>query len=79
MDYDSRPLYFLNVICENLKPLICVILCFYISNARVSSVHIPITVGGGRGGRVPPPHFSGWGDSIGIIPPLFSSEKLRGI
>ena len=29
----------------------------------------------GTGGRVPPP-FSGWGDSIGIVPPpLFSSEK----
>ena len=28
------------------------------------------------GGRVP--HFSAWGDSIGIVPPLFSSEKLRG-
>ena len=25
------------------------------------------------------PHFSAWGDSIGIVPPLFSSEKLRGI
>ena len=28
----------------------------------------------------PPPHFSGWGDSIGIVPPpLFSSEKMRGM
>ena len=25
------------------------------------------------------PHFSAWGDSIGIDPPLFSSETLRGI
>ena len=34
----------------------------------------------GTGGDAsPPPHFSGWGDSIGIVPPLFRSEKLRGI
>ena len=25
------------------------------------------------------PHFSAWGDSIGIVPSLFSSEKSRGI
>ena len=31
----------------------------------------------GTGGRVS--HLSAWGDSIGIVPPLFSSEKLRGI
>ena len=30
-------------------------------------------------GGTRPPHFSGWGDSIEIVPPLFSSEKLRGI
>ena len=33
----------------------------------------------GTGGDASP-HFSAWGDSIGIVPPpLFSSEKLRGI
>ena len=25
---------------------------------------------GGDGGDASPPHFSGWGDSIGIVPPL---------
>ena len=37
------------------------------------------SIGGGRGDASP--HFSAWGDSIGIVPPptLFSSEKLRGI
>ena len=47
-------------------------------------VHGPICVrssrasigGGGRGAR--PPLFS-VGDNIGIVPPLLSSEKLRGI
>ena len=45
VDYDSRPLYFLNFtyICENLKPLIFVLWCL-LSNARVSSVHIPIHI-----------------------------------
>ena len=34
----------------------------------------------GDGGGTRPLHFSAWGDSIGIVPPpLFSSEKLRGI
>ena len=45
MDYDSRPLYFLNFflrIYENLKPLVCVLWCVFYSNARVSSVQIPI-------------------------------------
>ena len=39
------------------------------------------SIGGGRGGGdASPPHFSGWGDSIGIVPPpLFTSEKLRGM
>ena len=32
----------------------------------------------GTGGTCPS-HFSEWGDSIRIVPPLFSSEKLRGI
>ena len=32
----------------------------------------------GTGGDASP-HVSTWGDSIGIVPPLFSSEKLRGI
>ena len=32
------------------------------------------SIGGGRGGRVP--HFSEWGDSIGIVPPPhFSVQK----
>ena len=34
-------------------------------------------IDGGGGGRVP--HFSAWEDSIGIVPPHFSSEKLRGM
>ena len=44
MDYDSRPLYFLNFTYENLKPLICVLWCFCFSNARVSIVHISIYI-----------------------------------
>ena len=36
--------------------------------------------GTGGGTRVPPPTFQGGEDSIGIVPPpLFSSEKFRGI
>ena len=30
----------------------------------------------GTGGTRPPPHFSAWGDSIGIVPPPhFSAQK----
>ena len=29
----------------------------------------------GDGGDASPPHFSGWGDSIGIVPPHFSVQK----
>ena len=30
----------------------------------------------GTGGTRPPPHFSGWGDSIGIVPPIFLFRKI---
>ena len=32
--------------------------------------------GGGEGGGDASPHFSGWGDSIGIVPPTFQFRKI---
>ena len=36
------------------------------------------SIGGGRGGDASPPHFSGWVDSIGIVPPppTFQVRKI---
>ena len=36
--------------------------------------------GGGRGGggTRAPPHFSAWGDSIGIVSPTFQFRKIAG-
>ena len=39
------------------------------------SVMSRASIGGGRGGDASP-HFSGWGDSIGIVPPTFQLRKI---
>ena len=44
---------------------------------RLLLLQAQASISGGWGGTCP--HFSAWGDSIGIVPPLFSSEKLRGV
>ena len=45
-------------------------------SANISIVSPRASIGGGRGGGDASPHFSGRGDSIGIVPPTFQFRKI---
>ena len=49
----------------------------FLNSNKLNTQTSRASIGGGRGAP-PPPHFSAWGDSIGIVPPPhFSAQKAR--
>ena len=59
----------------NMNPLFQYNRLFQLFLRPYAEQYARASIGGGRGGGDASPHFSGWGDSIGIVPPVFSSEK----